>query len=130
MNRPGSCRVRLSGVLVALLTVLPVFGVFSGSRAGVTYQVHGLNFSPYLDGQDPNVGSQVPEAQLRARMTIIAPYTEWIRTFCCNSGLEAAGRVAHALGLRIALGAWLGRNPAANEMWCWRTIIPTGKGCP
>jgi hypothetical protein len=53
MNRPGSGRVRLSGVPVALLTVLPVFGVFSGSRTGVTHQVHGLNFSPYLDARIP-----------------------------------------------------------------------------
>jgi glucan 1,3-beta-glucosidase len=48
-------------------------------------------------------------------MAIIAAYTEWIRTFGCNSGLEAAGRVAHELGLKIPLGAWLGRDPAANE---------------
>ena len=51
-----------------------------------TYRVYGLNFSPYLEGQDPNLGSEVSEQQLRARMAIIAPHTEWIRTFGCTKG--------------------------------------------
>jgi hypothetical protein len=38
-----------------------------------TYKLYGLDFSPYMDGQDPNQGSQISEAQLRARMGIIAP---------------------------------------------------------
>jgi len=80
-----------------------------------TYKVYGLDFSPYMDGQDPNQGSQVSEAQLRARMAIIAPYAQWIRTFGCGSGLEKAGQVAHELGLKAAVGAWLSGDLAANE---------------
>ena len=78
------------------------------------YKLYGLDFSPYMDGQDPNQGSQVSEAQLRARMAIVAPYTQWIRTFGCGSGLEKAGQVAHELGLQSAIGAWLGRDSMAN----------------
>jgi exo-beta-1,3-glucanase (GH17 family) len=80
-----------------------------------SYRVYGLNFSPYLEGQDPNLGSEVNEQQLRARMAIIAPHTEWIRTFGCTKGLEKAGSIAHEMGLKAALGAWLGRDLAANE---------------
>ncbi len=41
--------------------------------------VHGLCFSPYLEGQSP--GSLVDEAQIRARLGIIRPYTCWVRSF-------------------------------------------------
>jgi len=40
--------------------------------------VHGLCFSPYLEGQSP--GSLVDEAQIRARLGIIRPYTRWVRS--------------------------------------------------
>lgn len=81
----------------------------------VRYKLYGLDFSPYMDGQDPNRGSRVSEEQLRARMEIIAPYTNWIRTFGCGMGLEKAGLVAHELGLKAAIGAWLSSNLTANE---------------
>ena len=81
------------------------------------YKLHGLNFSPYVDGQDPNIGSpQISEQQLRERMQIIAPYTQWIRTFSCRNGHEKAGIIAHELGLKAALGAWLSSDLAANEL--------------
>jgi exo-beta-1,3-glucanase (GH17 family) len=90
--------------------------------------MYGLNFSPYVDGQDPNLGSFIPETQLRARMEIIAPYVQWIRTFGMNSGLEVAGRVAHDLGRQAALGAWLSRNLAANEQEIFKLITTAKNG--
>jgi exo-beta-1,3-glucanase (GH17 family) len=48
-------------------------------------------------------------------MQIVAPYTQWIRTFGTTDGLEKAGLVARSLGLKAAIGAWLGRDLAANE---------------
>jgi exo-beta-1,3-glucanase (GH17 family) len=48
-------------------------------------------------------------------MPIVAPYTGWVRTFGCASGLEAVSRVAHEIGLPVALGAWLSHDGPANE---------------
>ena len=81
----------------------------------INYKTTGQNFSPYIDGQDPNLRSQISEQQLRTRMQIVAPYTQWIRTFGTTDGLEKAGLVARSLGLKAAIGAWLGRDLAANE---------------
>jgi exo-beta-1,3-glucanase (GH17 family) len=78
-------------------------------------RVYGLNFSPYLDGQDPNRRSAISEAQLRSRMQLIAPYTNWIRTFGMTDGLQRAGTIAHQLGLKAALGAWLTEDLVTNE---------------
>jgi GPH family glycoside/pentoside/hexuronide:cation symporter len=75
--------------------------------------VHGLCFSPYLEGQGP--GSTVSEAQIRARLGIIRPYTRWVRSFSCTDGHEQTPRIAHELGLKTLVGAWLGQDRAINE---------------
>ena len=75
--------------------------------------VHGLCFSPYLEGQGP--GSIVSESQIRARLGIIRPYTRWIRSFSCTEGHEQTPRIAHELGLKTLVGAWLGQDRAINE---------------
>lgn len=91
------------------------FGFHNGLTGQAPYALHGLDFGPYVDLQDPNHGVHVSEEQLVARMRIIASYTQWIRTFGCGGGLEATGRIAHELGLHAAVGAWLGPNPTANQ---------------
>ncbi len=75
--------------------------------------VHGLCFSPYVEGQSP--GSPVDEAQIRARLGIIRPYTRWVRTFSCTDGHERTPRIAHELGLKTLVGAWLGTDRTINE---------------
>ena len=88
----------------------------AGPSAPISYQVYGLNFGPYEDGQDPNQGAVVSADQIERRMRIVAPYTRWIRTFGCTRGLEYAGAIAHRLQLKIAMGAWIGPDRAANEI--------------
>ncbi len=119
-----SRRVNTSHVLraaiicsVVLLALVPNGLVARGDTAGaaVAFPVHGLNFSPFIDGQDPATGITVPLAQLEQRIALVAPYTRWIRTFGCTHGLQPAGAIAHRLGLKAAVGAWLGRDAAAND---------------
>ncbi len=81
----------------------------------VNYRVYGLNFSPYIEDQDPNFGVEISEEQIRTRMEIIAGNTSWIRTFGSTHGLEKCGFIAHDLGLKAALGAWLDANKTTNE---------------
>ena len=75
--------------------------------------VHGLCFSPYVEGQAP--GSPVDAAQIRARLEIIRPYARWVRSFSCTEGHEHTPRIAHELGIRTLAGAWLGRDRELNE---------------
>ena len=74
--------------------------------------VHGLCFSPYLHGQAP--GSQVSAAQIRARLELIRPYTHWVRTFSCTDGHEQTPAIAHELGFKTLVGAWLGTDRTVN----------------
>jgi exo-beta-1,3-glucanase (GH17 family) len=77
-------------------------------------KVGGLNFSPYLNGQSPNLGTQISENQLTTRMELLAPLTRSVRTYSTTHGVENAGRVAHALGLNVTLGAFLSDDTAQN----------------
>jgi exo-beta-1,3-glucanase (GH17 family)/DNA-binding beta-propeller fold protein YncE len=81
------------------------------------YRLHGLDFSPYIaPDEDPALGAgQITPAELRQRIERVAPRTRWLRTFACNQDLRDAGRVAHGLGLQVALGAQLGTDPVENQ---------------
>lgn len=82
-------------------------------RATLARGVHGLCFSPYLEGQQP--GDQIPEAQIRERLRIIRPHTRWVRSFSCTDGHENTPRIAHELGFKTLVGAWLGTDAEINE---------------
>lgn len=82
-------------------------------RATLQRGVHGLCFSPYLEGQQP--GSQVDESQIRERLRILQPHARWVRSFSCTDGHEQTPRVAHELGLKTLVGAWLGTDADINE---------------
>lgn len=111
------CFHLLLGALLLSARTLPLTegGLAAFQPRAPAYRLEGLNFSPFMDGQDPNLGATVSEAQLRSRMAIVAPYCRWIRTFGATRGLEAAPRIAQEFGLRVAMGAWIGRNLGANE---------------
>jgi exo-beta-1,3-glucanase (GH17 family) len=75
--------------------------------------VHGLCFSPYMEGQKP--GDQLSEQQIRRRLEIIRPYTKWIRSFSTTEGNELIAKIAKELGMNTLVGAWLGNDPNVNQ---------------
>lgn len=77
--------------------------------------LHGLCFSAYAPGQSPTDHFQLSPEQVRQRLELIAPYTQWIRTFSCYEGNEHAPAMAHELGLKTLVGAWLDDDTARNE---------------
>ena len=77
-------------------------------------KIHGISFSPYVEGQGP--GTQLGEAQIRERLSVIQPYVRWIRTFSCTEGHEEIPRIAAEDGLKTLVGVWLGGDPEKNEM--------------
>ncbi|MBT8149410.1 MAG: glycosyl hydrolase, partial [Pseudomonadales bacterium] len=75
--------------------------------------MHGLCFSPYLDGQSP--GMHLSEEQIVRRLDIIAPHTKWVRSFSCTEGNELIPKLARERGMKTLVGAWLGTDKAINE---------------
>ncbi len=75
--------------------------------------MHGLCFSAYVEGQEP--GDQLSYEQVKRRMEIISPFSRWVRSFSCIEGNELIPKVAHELGLKTMVGAWLGKEEDKNE---------------
>jgi glucan 1,3-beta-glucosidase len=76
-------------------------------------KIHGLCFSPYVEGQGP--GAPLNETQIRERLAIIRPSVRWIRTFSCSEGHELIPAIAAAAGLKTMVGVWLDDNLDTNE---------------
>jgi len=89
--------------------------------------MHGLCFSMYEDGQSP--GDIITEEQVRRRMDIIKPYTQWVRSFSCVEGNEHIPRIAHEKGLKTLVGAWLGDDMEMNEAEIEGLITLAKEGC-
>lgn len=77
-------------------------------------RIHGLSFSPYVEGQGP--GSIVSEDQIRNRLSVIEAYARWIRTFSCTDGHELIPAIAHERGLKTLVGVWLDDDKERNDL--------------
>jgi exo-beta-1,3-glucanase (GH17 family) len=100
------------------LAGLAVDGLSVGELRALVKQVldegiHGLCFSPYVEGQGP--GDRVDDQQIRARLAVVRPVVNWIRTFSCTDGNELIPAIARSQGLKTLVGVWLGEDGAQNE---------------
>jgi glycoside/pentoside/hexuronide:cation symporter, GPH family len=86
--------------------------------------LHGLCFSPYVEGQQ--IGDILSAAQIKRRLEIITPHTKWIRSFSCTEGNELIPEIAHQKGLKSVVGAWISDDKARNEKEI-ESLIKLGK---
>jgi len=77
-------------------------------------KIHGISFSPYVEGQGP--GTQISEAQIRERLAFIQPYVNWVRSFSCKEGNEQIPAIAAENGLKNMVGVWLDDDREQNEV--------------
>ena len=82
--------------------------------------LHGLCFSPYVEGQGAD--DLLTEDQIRRRMDIITPHTQWIRSFSVTEGNELIPRIAHEKGLKTMVGTWISADRERNEAELKRLI--------
>ena len=75
--------------------------------------LHGLCFSPYLEGQD--TGDILTAKQIRRRLEIITPHTQWIRSFSCTEGNELIPKISKEKGLKSLVGIWISNDKERNE---------------
>ena len=104
-------RLSLAGINLASLSLDDLRGLV---RKILEARIHGLSFSPYVEGQGP--GTEIGEAQIRERLAVIQPYTNWIRSFSCTEGNELIPSIAKEQGLRTMVGVWLDADLEHNEL--------------
>lgn len=88
--------------------------------------VHGLCFSPYTEGQGTE--HTLSEEQIRRRMSIIAPHTQWIRSFSCTGGNELIPQIARENGLKTLIGVWISDDKERNEREINQLVTLANKG--
>lgn len=111
MSNPYNRKLALSGVSAEQLSDAELSQIIKSLLAN---KIHGLAFSPYVDGQD-NL-TQASAEQIRQRMSVLAPHTEWVRTFSCTRGNEHAPAIATELGLKSMVGVWIDYDLEYNEI--------------
>lgn len=79
----------------------------------LTNGIHGFCFSLYEEGQEP--GDPISAEQIHRRLKILAPHTEWIRSFSCTEGNELIPVIAKEYGIKTLVGAWLGSDEEKNR---------------
>jgi exo-beta-1,3-glucanase (GH17 family) len=104
-------RMSLAGIDISALTNVELFDLV---RKILESKIHGLSFSPYVEGQGP--GTVVEDAQIRERLAIIQPYVRWIRSFSCTEGHELIPAIARENRLKIMVGVWLDADHEHNEL--------------
>jgi exo-beta-1,3-glucanase (GH17 family) len=93
-------------------------------------KLHCASYTPFRGTQTPFDRSlMIPKAQIEEDLKQLQPVTNCIRTYAVDQGLDQAVPVAHALGMQVLLGIWIGRDVEANE-WQIKTAIDLAKTYP
>ena len=78
-----------------------------------TGQLASVSYSPPTDPESNEAPS--PE-QIRAELKALAAYTRAIRTYSATHGAELVPPTAAEFGLKVAVGAWIGKDKDRNEL--------------
>ena len=111
MSNLSQRRLSLAGLDISGLTEADLRAL---ARKILEAKVHGICFSPYIEGQGP--GTELGADQIRERLAIIQSSCNWIRTFSCTEGNELIPAIARENGLQTMVGVWLDADREHNEL--------------
>jgi len=75
-----------------------------------------VSYAPFRDKQDPLVeGTMVSPAQIDADLALLSRYTDCIRTYSIENGLDKVPEIARRYGLKVLHGVWLSSNAAKTR---------------
>ena len=116
-------RLSLAGIDISTLSTEDLRALV---RKILESKIHGLSFSPYIEGEGP--GTIIKETQIRDRLAIIEPYVRWIRSFSCTEGHELIPAIAKEKGLKTMVGIWLDNDREHNELELGNAIRIANQG--
>lgn len=75
-----------------------------------------LSYTPFRGKQSPfDSNLVIPPQQIVEDLTKLKAVTDCVRTYATDQGLDQVLPVAQKLGMKVLMGIWIGRDPAANE---------------
>lgn len=91
-------------------------------------RLQGFSFAPMRADNDPSVKNYPTVEEIDADLALLQDTVYAVRTYTVESTLAAVPRLAALRGLNVTLGAWIGPDPAANEIELERLTEIISKG--
>ena len=107
---------------LAVVTALAFAGWWLAGRPVALVDVPGgkfqcVSYAPYRDGETPfDPEFVLPPARIEADLKALRPEVDCVRIYATDQGLDMVVPIAQRLGLKVILGAWIGRDPANNAV--------------
>ena len=78
--------------------------------------LNSVSYSPFHYSAHPDdPGSRPTEAQIRADLKVLAPYTKAIRLYSSTGGVELVPPIAAEFGLKVMVGIWLDKLSSKDD---------------
>jgi glucan 1,3-beta-glucosidase len=126
---PAQTPVRLIVPLLAAAVLALLVYLWQQGRPVALPDASGLqmpcvSYAPFrLPGHTPfDPALRITPEQIEADLRLLQGVSGCVRTYGLDHGLDAVPAVARKLGLRVWLGAWIGRDTAANDVQLQRAL--------
>jgi exo-beta-1,3-glucanase (GH17 family) len=89
-----------------------------------------VSYAPFRGGQDPLVeATHVDAAQIDEDLALLSRYTNCIRTYSTENGLDQVPAIADRRGLKVMQGLWLSNKAEKNHRQV-ETVVALAKSFP
>lgn len=117
----------VSGLIAAVLATLA--WSYAGRPQAVddvktrSAKMHCASYAPFRGSETPfNAQYRADPAHIEEDLTLLARSFDCVRTYTTDQGVDAVVPIARKVGLKVILGAWLGREAEGNAREIARTI--------
>src|SRR5262249_58424682 len=82
------------------------------SQLGRGEKLYCLSYTPFRGAQTPlDPSTMIPAAQIEDDLTRLAQFTDCVRTYSVDFGLDQIPAIAAKHGLKVMQGLWLSSDP-------------------
>ena len=97
--------------------------VLPPSPLAASEKLYCVSYAPFRDGQDPLIETtQIPPQQIDEDLKFLARYTDCIRTYSVENGLDKVPEIAQRYGLKVLQGLWLSNKALRNRAQMATTV--------
>ena len=91
-------------------------------------KLYCVSYAPFRDGEDPLIETtMVPPQEIDEDLAILSRYTDCIRTYSIDNGLDKIPEIAQRHGLKVLQGLWLSNNARRNRTQIATTVALANK---
>jgi exo-beta-1,3-glucanase (GH17 family) len=86
-------------------------------------KLYCVSYAPFRDGQDPLVETtMIPPAQIDEDLALLSRFTDCVRTYSTENGLDKVAEIAQRYGMKVFQGLWLSNKASRNRAQIATTV--------